>query len=162
QPLKRLLRNDRGNLSADTTSQRRFVQHQSTAGFPDASQNRFLIERGERAQVNDFDIQPFFLQLFGRIKRRQNHGAESEDRNVATLARRARLSNFDNVIILGKFLAQTGQAIKLLVLEVEHRIGIANGGLDQSFRIVGGRWLYNFQTGSVKKETLGIERVKRP
>ena len=47
------------------------------------------------------------------------------------------------------------------MLEVEHRIGIANRSFDQAFRIVSSRRLDDLQSRGVQKKRLGIQRVER-
>src|ERR1043165_4983345 len=112
------------------------MQDQRATGLLDARQDRFLVQRRQRAQVDYFDVEPFLLQLFGRVERSQNLPAESNDGDVAAFTSHASLSDLDDEIVFRKFFAQTRQAIKLLVLKIKNRIGIANRGFDQALCIV--------------------------
>ena len=60
--------NDRSNFSADSASQRRFVKDQYPTGLFHARQNCLFVQRRERAQIDDFNVQPFLLQFFARIE----------------------------------------------------------------------------------------------
>src|SRR6266540_1687396 len=110
------------------------MQDERATGLLDAAENRFLIQWRQGAQIDHFYVQSLFLQLFRGVERRQNLRPESNDRKIAAIAPGPRFTNLDNVIVLGKLFAQARQAIKFLVLEVKHRIRIANRRLDQTLR----------------------------
>ena len=48
-------------------------------GSDHGGENRVLIKRRQRAQIDHFEIQPFLLQRFRGIQRRQNHRAKRDD-----------------------------------------------------------------------------------
>ena len=106
------------------------MQDKRAAGFLYASQNRIFVERSQRAEINHFDIQAFLLQFFRRVQRCQDLRAERNYRKIAAFAPGARFTNLYDVIVFGKFFAQPRQAIEFLVLEIKHRIGIANRSFD--------------------------------
>jgi len=140
---------------------RRFVQHDHTIGFLCTCQNRFFVERSQRTQVDHFDIEAFLLEFLRRVERGQHHRAKRNNRQIASFTRSARLADFDNVVVRRQLLTQTRQPVKFLVFEIQNRIGIANRRFDQTLGVVGRRWLNDFQTGSIKKKRLGIQRMKR-
>src|SRR5205085_376859 len=96
------------------------------------------------------------------VERIQNLRAKGDDGKVTTFTSRARLADLDNVIVGRQLLAQTREAIKFLVLEVKHRIGIANRSFDKALGVVSRRRLDDLQTRGVGKERFRIKGMKRP
>src|SRR6202140_1603908 len=88
-----------------------------------------------------------------------HHCGISDYAQVATLAGNSRLAQRYDVFLGGNVVFDS--PIKILVLEENHRIVVANSGLDKTFRIVGARGTNHFQTRSMHKPHLRILRVKR-
>src|SRR5690606_26674269 len=76
---KAVFLNQGGQFRAETAGQRGLVQHQATASLADRADQRFDVQRPERAQVDDLDIEPGFLH--GGF-RDIHHGAVSDERQL--------------------------------------------------------------------------------
>ncbi len=72
----------------------------------------------------------------------------------------ARLANGrENLFSLGQLLLDP--AVQPFVLEVEHRILIANRRLDEPFRVARGRRIHDLEAGRMQEGRLGILRMER-
>src|SRR5260370_24845454 len=74
------------DFASDSAGARVFVHHQQLVRFPDGGENRFAVERQERAQVDHFGVYAFFFEFRRGFERRVQHGRVAYDREVAPLA----------------------------------------------------------------------------
>src|SRR5208282_2765586 len=77
---------------------------------------------------------------------------------VATLPGNSRLAQRHDVIFSRDIFFDP--SIKILVLEEDHRIVVANGGLDETLRIIGACRTNHFQSRRMHKPHLWILRMK--
>src|SRR5712672_325379 len=70
------------------------------------------------------------------------------------------LTNRDDVVVSRNFFLDP--SIKILVLEENHRIAVANGRFDQPLGVISRRRADNFQSRRMHKPHLRILRMKRP
>src|SRR5215470_6050825 len=63
-----------GDFTGDTPGLGVFVHNQAFVGLLQRRQDRFLVERQQRAQINDFGFDAFFGQVGSSFKRSVHHG----------------------------------------------------------------------------------------
>jgi hypothetical protein len=80
------------------------------------------------------------LQFGGGIQCDVDHRTISDDGKIGALSSYGSLSDRNHKVITGEFFFNSGPAIEEFMFKKDHRIGIANGGFDQTFCIVCGRW----------------------
>ena len=89
-----------------------------------------------------------------------DHRAIGQKRRVVALAPDGGHADRHDLVTFGHRTLRA--AIQILVLEVHDRIVVANGGLEQPFRVVRRRRRDDFQAGPVNEPRLGILRVIQP
>ena len=87
-----------------------------------------------------------------------HHGSISNDAQVAALPGDSRLAQRDNVIFGGHFIFDA--AVQVFVLEENYGVVVADGSLDETFRVISSRGTDHFQTRSMHEVHFGILRMK--
>ena len=128
------------------------MQENHFVAFADGGKHGLFIVGQEGAQINDLQRNPFLSQLFRGFERGPHHGAIRNHSDVSPLARDPSLADGHGVIALGHFVLDT--AVEEFVLEVEHRVVVADGGLDQSLGVVSGRGHDDFEPRRVHEPHL--------
>ena len=126
------------------------------------SSERRIVSRSsgsERAQVDDFDLDPLACERCGGGERLVQHHPVGEDGDVTALARDRRVSDRHDVIARGNVAAD--RAVRSFVFEDEHRIGIADRGEQQPFRVGRRRGCDDLESGRVRVERFDRLRMVR-
>ena len=61
------------------------------------------VERGERSQVKNFELQSFFRKKFGRLKRQMDHCGISNHADVVALASEAGFAKRNHIVVSRNF-----------------------------------------------------------
>ena len=140
----RALRDQRRELGAEAGGARRLVHDHDAAGLRHRRQDRPLVERAERADVDDLARR--VDRIGGKLAHR-HHRAVRDQRHVATLAGDARLAERHDVLALRHLAAR--RAVHELRLEHDDRIRVADRRREQSLRIRGCRRDRDLDAGRV-------------
>ena len=124
-----------GNFRAETTGQWCFMHHHAAARLLHALFNRINVERINRAQVNQFNV---LATLLDRLHALHNACAPTDDGELVSFAHRARLTDWQDILILWDFLAEC--SINALWLKEHHWIWIADGCNQQTLGVVRRTW----------------------
>src|SRR5258708_1196613 len=119
---ERVFIDDGGQLARQAACLGVFMQEDDLVGLLYRLNDGFSIERHQRAQVEDLDINSLFRQQFGGLLRGVDHGRISNDAQVASFAVQPRFAQRDGVVALGNVFFDS--AIEKLVFQDEHRIVI--------------------------------------
>ena len=149
---QRLLGEDRRQLGRVAARPRRLLHEDDAAGLRSRGEQRFLVERLQRAQVEHLDRG---VELVGRALAERHHRAVGDERHVAPLAREPRLPERDDVLAV-RHLAALGPVDELR-LEDHDRIGVADRGREQPLRVRGRRRDRDLDPGRV--DVVGLGRV---
>src|SRR3954451_21439079 len=120
------------------------------------SEDRLLVERAQRAQVEHLDRRA--VEVGGRLERGVHHRAVGDHGQVGALARGARGERC-LVEALGHLALDA--AIEVLVLHEQHRVGVAHGGDQQALGVLGRGGGDDLDAGRVQEPRLGVLRVER-
>ncbi len=137
-----------------------FVQEQHLGRLLHALADGVAVERQQSAQVDHFDLDAFRGERFGGLERYPHHGAISDDAEVAALARHAGFADRNGELLSRQVLLDA--AVESLVLEKNHRVVVAHGGLDESLGIIGGSRADHFEAGRLDEPHLGVLRMEGP
>ena len=154
---KRLLVDERNNLTTKTAALRRLVHNNNTTRLLHRRDDRLNVERPKRPEIHDLTINALSRRLVGRIKRLVKHRAPDDDRDVFALANDARLAQRHRVIAL-RHLA-LGRTINSLRLKEHHRIRITNRRKQKALRVGRVRRTNHLQTRAVDELRLRVLRV---
>src|SRR5262245_29073005 len=155
-----LLVHDGGDLAGDAAGAGVLVHHHHLAGLARAGRDRLAVERQEGAQIDHLRLRAALArQGLGRLETGIEHGAVGHDRQVASLATHRRTADRNDVVLRGQVLLDP--AVEELVLEVDDRIVVADGGLDQPLGVVRGRRGHDLETGRVDEVHLRVLRMER-
>ena len=91
------------------------------------------------------------------LERGRDHRAVGHERDVVSLASRRRDADRHDLVAFRHW--TPGASVQVLVLEVHDRIVIADGGFQQSFRVVGGRRRHDLQPRTMDEPRFGVLRV---
>src|SRR6266853_2968336 len=162
EPLECLFVDPRRNLAGDPARARVFVDDQHFVRLLDARNNRGVIQRQQCAQVEHFHGQAVcFLELLGGLERFTQRRPVRDDGQVFPLARDAGLADRrENLLALRQLLLDP--AVEPLVLQVEHRILVADRCLDETLRVPHGCRIDDLEAGRVEKRRFRVLRMERP
>src|SRR5437762_607557 len=162
EPLKRLLVDARGDLARDATGPRVLVHDQHLVRLLHGRDDRPIIQRQQRPQIEHFHRQAIFVgELVGGFQRFPQRGTVGNYGKMLPLARQARLADRrENFFARGQLFLDP--PIQPFVLEIQHGIVIADRGLDQALRVPDRRGIDDFEPGRVQERRLGILRVEWP
>src|SRR6266446_49968 len=150
---ERVLGDNRRDFAADSSRQPILVHDQNFAGLARSREDRFAIERQQRAQIEDLDAEPILLfDDSRRIERLAERAAIGDYRKIAAFLANLRDSNRHREIALGKIFLDA--SIEPLVLEVHDRVSVANRTLQNSFRVVRGRRRDHLQSRNASEPRL--------
>src|SRR5437762_607554 len=135
EPLKRLLVDARGDLARDATGPRVLVHDQHLVRLLHGRDDRPIIQRQQRPQIEHFHRQAIFVgELVGGFQRFPQRGTVGNYGKMLPLARQARLPDRrENFFARGQLFLDP--PIQPFVLEIQHGIVIADRGLDQALRV---------------------------
>src|SRR5213080_2139274 len=114
--LEGLLGDRRGDLAAEAAGMRVLVQDDRLRGLPHRLEDRLLVPRDQRAQVEDLDGDVFLPELLRRLVGCPDHRAPGDDGDVVALAMNASLPE-GRLVALVRNLGLDA-AVEVLVLEV--------------------------------------------
>src|SRR5580698_1219693 len=117
------------------------------------------VERRDGAQVEDFNVDSVVLQNVSSLQSGVDHGGVGNNAEIAAFAGDARFANGNNIVFGGDF--SLDAAVKILVLEKDAGIVVADGGLNQAFRIVRRGGADDFEARVMDEPHFGILRMKR-
>src|SRR5258706_558382 len=162
EPFERLLVDPRRNLARDPARARVLVDDQHLVRLLDARNNRRVTERQQRAQVEHFHGQAVRLvELLGRLQRFPECRAVADDGKMLPFTRGARLSDRgENLLALRQLLLDA--AVEPFVLQVEHRILVADRCLDETLRVPHRRRKDDLQTRRGEERPLRALGWERP
>ena len=150
-----LLRDDGGDLGAVAAGQVVLVHDERLAGLAHRGQDRLLVDRRQRAQVDNLDIDPFSRHGLSRLQGVVMHHAIGKQAQVRARARNAGRADRHQHLFAFRDLA-FDQAVALLGLKEHHGVGIAHRRLEQSLGVVGSGRDDDLQAGD-----MGIEGLDR-
>ena len=125
-----------GDLGADAVLLPAFLHRDGAAGLLHRGDDGVGVHRAQRAQVDHLGLDAFLGQFVGGLQRVGHAVRPGDDGDVTAGAHDPRLADRDHVIVEFRHLA--GMAVQHFVFEEDHRIGIADRGLQQAL-VVGGR-----------------------
>src|SRR5215472_6554805 len=125
QIVESLFRDNGGNLAAYAQSAFVFMNDEALVCPANGLENRFAVERRQRAQIDHFRFNASFLRHFFRsLEAQRSHIAIGDNRHVTAAAARFRFADRHSVIAIGNF-AFRG-TVKFFVLKIQHWIRIAD------------------------------------
>ena len=154
-----MLGDDPGQLAAQTASESVFVQHDDFARLLGRSQDRLAVERDKRAQIQYLHADALAGRTLGGLQRDMNHPAVGDDRDVGSFATDVGLADGNGVVLGGQFLLD--RAVEVFVLEVNHRVVVADRRLDQALGVIGRRWLHHLEARRVHVGHFDVLRMER-
>ena len=158
--LEALLADRRRDLGAEAGRARVLVQHEQLAGARDGGEHRLAIPRDDRAQVDHLDRRAVLGRHGGRgLVGRVDHRAPRHDRQVGAGAVHAGLAERRRVVGVGHLALDA--AVQVLVLEVEHRVRVADRLDQEALGVLGRGRADQLQAGDVRERALGVLRVER-
>ena len=126
--------------------------------FSHRRENRFFVERNQRARIDDLDRDAFLGEFFRHLHRLRHHRADRNHRDVLAFALHRGLAQRHQVIAGGNILFQAAEAA---VFENYHRVVVANRALEQSFHVRWPRRHHQLQSGDAEElrvHSLGVLR----
>src|SRR5438128_469117 len=161
QPREGLLVDARGDLARQATGARVLVYDEHLVGLLHRPHDRGVIHRQQRPEVEDFDRETVvFRQLVGRLERLPHRGPIGDDGQVLPLASQPRLADgSEDLLLLQQRLLDP--PVQPFVLEVDDRIVVPDGGLDQALRVPRGGGIDDLQARRVKEGRLRVLRMER-
>ena len=107
-----------------------------------------IVQRADRAQVDDVERDAVLGQLVGGLHRDEHHLAERDDRAVLALALELGLAERDDVLVVRHFALGV---VEHLAFEEAHRVVVADGGLEQSLGVVRRAGRDHLEAGDVRE-----------
>ena len=104
------------------------------------------VHRAERAQVDHLGIDALLGEFLGRLERVGHADRPGDDRDVLAGPGDARLADRQHEVV--ELRAPARLAVEDLVLEEDHRVGIADRGLEQPLGVGRGVGRDDFQAGT--------------
>src|SRR5207249_831728 len=154
-----LFRNHSRQFPRKASNLRVLVKQNHLVCFLYRLQDSFVVERQKRPEIEHVKIDSFFFQFLCCFKRDIDHRSICDDGDISAVAAdRSLADRYDKVIGREFFLYA---AIQEFVLEINHGVGIADCGFDQSLRVICGRRTDHFQSRSVDEVHFRILRVER-
>src|SRR5881396_2197784 len=161
QPREGLLVDARGDLARQATGARVLVYDEHLVGLLHRPHDRGVIHRQQRPEVEDFDRETVVLrQLVGRLERLPHRGPVSDDGQILPLAGDPRLADGSEDLLLFRQ-RLLDPAVQPFVLEVDDRIVVPDGGLDQALRVPRRGGIDDLQARRVKEGRLRVLRMER-
>src|SRR6266849_6046916 len=147
EPFERLLVDPRRDLPRDPTGPRVFVYDEDLVRLLHGRDDRGVVHRQQGPEVHHFDRHPVrLLELLGRLERLPERGAVANDGKMLPFARDARLPDRrENLLTLRQLLLDA--PVQPFVLEIEHRILVADRRFDETFCVPRGCRVDDLQTG---------------
>src|SRR4051794_13811535 len=130
--LERAVGDERRDLGAGGARRVRLVDDEHLARLAHRGEDRLLVERDERAQVEHLDRGA--VEVLGRLERGVDHRAVRDDREVGAGSRDARgeRRRVEAVVDLA-----ADAPVEVLVLEVDDRVVVAHRGDEHALRVLG-------------------------
>src|SRR5688572_28013179 len=122
-----------GHLRADAAHLPAFLEHDGAIRLSNGRVNGLDIHWSNGAQVDDVDPDSILCERVGHLHADQRHLAVADDRAVISFALQVGDAERDDVIILGHLALGV---VQHLALEDDHRVRVADRGLEQPLRIV--------------------------
>src|SRR5438874_11800714 len=161
QPREGLLVDARGDLARQATGARVLVYDEHLVGLLHRPHDRGVIHRQQRPEVEDFDRETVVLrQLVGRLERLPHRGPVGDDGQVLPLASQPRLADGSEDLLLFRQ-RLLDPAVQPFVLEVDDRIVVPDGGLDQALRVPRRGGIDDLQARRMKEGRLRVLRMER-
>ena len=108
----------------------------AAAGLLDRFHHRGAVHRTDRAQVDHLRLDALLGERLGRLQGVGHADGEGDDGDVLAGAVNARLADRQDEVV--DLRHREGLAVENLVLEEDHRVGIADRRLEQALRVGGG------------------------
>src|SRR5216683_485738 len=161
EPGERLLVDARGDFAGEATSARVFVHDEHLVGLLHRPHDRGVVHRQQGPQVEYLDRETVVLrQLVGRLERLPHRGPVGDDGQVLSLAGEPRLTDRrEDLLLFGQGLLDP--AVQPLVLEIDDRVLVPDGGLDQPLRVPRGGGVHDLQARRMKERRLRVLRMER-
>ena len=115
-------------------------------GLGDRFEDRVLVQRHERAQIEHLGVDAIHDQKSGGLQAGGDHGRPRNERHIAAPALHVRLAERDDILAFGNLLLHL---LKPLVLHEDHGVVVPDGRDDEAFGIGGSRRGHRLQTGNV-------------
>src|SRR5881409_1023688 len=161
QPREGLLVDARGDLARQATGARVLVYEEHLVGLLHRPHDRGVIHRQQRPEVEHLDRETVVLrQLVGRLERLPYRGPVGDDGQVLPLAGDPRLADGSEDLLLFRQ-RLLDPAVQPFVLEVDDRIVVPDGGLDQALRVPRRGGIDDLQARRVKEGRLRVLRMER-
>ena len=148
------------HLRADATLGPPFLDDDGAVGLRDRSGDRRLVERPQRAQVDDLRRDAFLLgELLGGLER-DGHGLGVADQSyVLAGPLDVGLADRHDVLALGHLPLDV---VQHLALEHDHGVVVADRRLEQAFGVGGRGRRHDLEAGDMTQPALPRLRVLRP
>ena len=157
-----VLRDLRRDLRPEPHREGVLVGHEHAIRSAHAFEDRLLVPRNDRPQVDHLYRTPAFLcQGVGHGLRLMHRVTPSHHGQVGPAPARASLAERNQVVLVRLRRAGWHGAVEALVLEEDDGVVHARGGLDQALGILGARRVDHVPAGYVGEEALDVGRVPR-
>src|SRR5579859_2215914 len=160
EAVERVLGDERRDLRAETAGEVVLVHDHGLSRLADRLEDGVPVEGGQSPQVDDLDADAVRRHPLRRLQRVVRHQAPRKAAELGALTAHDRRSDGQDVIAVGHLLRD--EPVHLLVLEEQHRVGVANRRLQQAVRIGGHARHHHLQAGHVGVESLDRLRVVEP
>src|SRR6056297_408063 len=155
QAVMQLLRDRRRDLGAEAGHRDRLMRHDQPPGLLHRGEYAVAIPGPERTQINDFRIDPLLLQRLRCRDAGMARGRPGHEREIAPLANDLGLSERHQMLAVGHHAFERPE---MLVFEIDHRIVIADGALQQAEIIRRRRRGDDHEAGNMRVP--GFERLR--
>ena len=149
---------DGRDLRAEAHADDRLVGDDAAVGLAHGADDRVLVERQERARVDDLDGDALGLGLLRRRERLVDEPAGGDDGHVLALAVHARLADLDALDLVRHLVLQV---VEGAVLEEDDGVVVVDRAPEEPARVGGGRGEHDLDPGDVHEPRLQLLRVLR-
>ena len=148
---------DRGeHLARPAARQRALLDDHDPVRLPDRGEDGVEVERPERPEVDHLDRDAVRLELVRRLEAVVDALHRGDERDVATFAHDGRLAE-----PAGRAVHLALERVQALVLEEEHRVVVADRGLQQRLRVRRVRRAHDLEARYAHEPRRGHLRVDR-
>ena len=148
---------DGRDLAANAAGEVGLVHDEHLARAAGSLKDGAAVQRGERAQVEDRALDAGRGKLLGGLEALVHHVAVRDDGQVVALPADLGRPDWHDVIIFREIVFQG--AVCLLVLEVDHGVGVADRGFQHALGVVGRRRRDDLEAGDVREQRFDRLRV---
>lgn len=146
--VERLLLDDRGDVGGNAATAHRFLHDDGAVGLGHRFEDRFLVERHQRARVDNLGLDAGLSEFVRRLQRARDHVRPGDEGDVLARPLDVGLAEFDDVLAVRH---QPLGHVEVLVLQEHYRIVLAQRVFEQALGVGGHRGHHHLEAGYVVK-----------